>query len=458
MLFNSQIFLAVFLPICLAGYYLLASSLVVRQWWLIAASCFFYAFWEPRLLPLLVVSIVVNWFFAIAAARWFARWLLVGGVALNLAVLAFFKYADFFAGSLAALLSISHDSFNILLPLGISFFTFQQISYLIDLRRGQASPYGFTDYALYVSFFPQLIAGPIVRHHEIIGQYTLSPMRAGLNRRLAYGLVLLSIGLAKKLLFADEAAEIADPIFAAAAGATVASTSAWAGVLAFTVQIYYDFSGYSDMAIGLALMFGLTLPVNFNAPYTATSVRDFWRRWHMTLSTFLRDYLYVPLGGSRHGQVRLISALLVTMLLGGLWHGAAWTFVAWGAVHGLALVVAHGWRGLGWTMPSVVGWALTMLTVMAAWVLFRAPDFATAASMYQSMWPFGDAATVNELDSFVVLYLGAAIAVFGPTSQRFVHEMLKPARWQGGIAGLVLALLVIAAGGIGSEEFIYFQF
>ena len=186
-------------------------------------------------MPLLVVSIVVNWFFAIAAARWFARWLLVGGVALNLAVLAFFKYADFFAGSLAALLSISHDSFNIILPLGISFFTFQQISYLIDLRRGQASPYGFTDYALYVSFFPQLIAGPIVRHHEIIGQYTLSPMRAGLNRRLAYGLVLLSIGLAKKLLFADEAAEIADPIFAAAAGATVASTSAWAGVLAFTV-------------------------------------------------------------------------------------------------------------------------------------------------------------------------------------------------------------------------------
>ncbi len=458
MLFNSQIFLAVFLPICLAGYYLLARSLVVRQWWLIAASCFFYAFWEPRLLPLLVVSIVVNWFFAIAAARWFARWLLVGGVALNLAVLAFFKYADFFAGSLAALLSISHDSFNIILPLGISFFTFQQISYLIDLRRGQASPYGFTDYALYVSFFPQLIAGPIVRHHEIIGQYTLSPMRAGLNRRLAYGLVLLSIGLAKKLLFADEAAEIADPIFAAAAGATVASTSAWAGVLAFTVQIYYDFSGYSDMAIGLALMFGLTLPVNFNAPYTATSVRDFWRRWHITLSTFLRDYLYVPLGGSRHGQARLIAALLVTMLLGGLWHGAAWTFVAWGAVHGLALVVAHGWRGLGWTMPSVVGWALTMLTVMAAWVLFRAPDFATATSMYQSMWPFGDAATVNELDSFVVLYTGAAIAVFGPTSQRFVHEMLKPARWQGAIAGLVLALLVIAAGGIGSEEFIYFQF
>tara|TARA_Y100001934_G_C12382349_1_gene793190 strand:+ start:5692 stop:7068 length:1377 start_codon:yes stop_codon:yes gene_type:complete len=458
LLFNSQIFLAVFLPICLAGYYLLARSLVVRQWWLIAASCFFYAFWEPRLLPLLVVSIVVNWFFAIAAARWFARWLLVGGVALNLAVLAFFKYADFFAGSLAALLSISHDSFNIILPLGISFFTFQQISYLIDLRRGQASPYGFTDYALYVSFFPQLIAGPIVRHHEIIGQYTLSPMRAGLNRRLAYGLVLLSIGLAKKLLFADEAAEIADPIFAAAAGATVASTSAWAGVLAFTVQIYYDFSGYSDMAIGLALMFGLTLPVNFNAPYTATSVRDFWRRWHITLSTFLRDYLYVPLGGSRHGQARLIAALLVTMLLGGLWHGAAWTFVAWGAVHGLALVVAHGWRGLGWTMPSVVGWALTMLTVMAAWVLFRAPDFATATSMYQSMWPFGDAATVNELDSFVVLYTGAAIAVFGPTSQRFVHEMLKPARWQGAIAGLVLALLVIAAGGIGSEEFIYFQF
>ena len=180
MLFNSQIFLAVFLPICLAGYYLLARSLVVRQWWLIAASCFFYAFWEPRLLPLLVVSIVVNWFFAIAAARWFARWLLVGG-SLNLAVLAFFKYADFFAGSLAALLSTSHDSFNIILPLGISFFTFQQISYLIDLRRGQASPYGFTDYALYVSFFPQLIAGPIVRHHEIIGQYTLSPMRAGLT-------------------------------------------------------------------------------------------------------------------------------------------------------------------------------------------------------------------------------------------------------------------------------------
>ncbi|MFQ5954347.1 MAG: MBOAT family O-acyltransferase, partial [Kiloniellales bacterium] len=315
MLFHSQVFLLLFLPPTLAGYYAAASRPRLRRWLLVVASLLFYGYWEIRLVPLLVGSVVGNWLVAYLATRpqagieWRHRlpWL---GVALNLAVLGVFKYADFFADSLGMLFGVTHDPWNIILPLGISFFTFQQISYLVDLRRGEAPVYDFLDYAVYVTFFPQLIAGPIVRHHEIIHQYREDPWRPGLAQRLSQGLTLLVMGLFKKVVLADGLALIADPIFARAAGVAsglgelpLSFAEGWLAALCFTFQLYFDFSGYTDMAIGLALMFGLMLPINFDAPYRATSIREFWRRWHMTLSRFLRDYLYFPMGGNRRGRL-----------------------------------------------------------------------------------------------------------------------------------------------------------
>ena len=463
MLFNTQLFLLIFLPLCAAGYYVVARSESARSWWLIAASMLFYSYWDVRLTPLLIVSIAANWALVrLAGSR--RNWLLGLGVVVNLTVLGVFKYVDFFAGTLFSVLSLDIPQFSIVLPLGISFFTFQQISYLVDRQRGKGPTYLFREYALYVSFFPQLIAGPIVRHDQIIAQYQCSPVRDGLHQRLVTGMALLTLGLIKKLMFADEAAEIANPVFTAAAGPDLLTTAdAWLGLVAFTVQIYFDFSAYSDMAIGLALLFGFSLPVNFNAPYTACSISDFWRRWHITLSEFLRDYLYIPLGGNRFGAVRLYMALMLTMLLGGLWHGAAWTFVAWGGVHGAALVVAHTWRANMLRCPKVCGWVMTLAVVMLAWVFFRAPDFAVAGAYLAALFGGGFSAantmtSLSGLDSSIVLWVAVALALVGPTSQKLALELLPSTRTCGIGIGVALAIVILAAGGARSEEFIYFQF
>ncbi|MHA1113855.1 MAG: MBOAT family O-acyltransferase, partial [Alphaproteobacteria bacterium] len=379
MLFHSQFFLLVFLPLCVGGYYVVARSRAGRGWWLIAASLLFYGYWDLRLLPLLVGSVCVNWLFARFLGLSRRKTTLLAGVALNLAVLGLFKYADFFGGSLTALTGATYRPWGIVLPLGISFFTFQQISYLVDLRKGTAPVYGFRDYALYVSFFPQLIAGPIVRHGELIFQFEADPRRAGLDERVLRGLGLLAIGLGKKLFIADGLARIATPLFDGAAdGRLLTFAEGWVAAAAYTFQLYFDFSGYSDMAIGLALMFGFVLPFNFNAPYKSASIREFWRRWHMTLSRFLRDYLYIALGGNRRGRGLQMAFLMATMLLGGLWHGAGWTFVAWGGLHGLGLMVNHVWSRAGLRMPALSGWVLTFLFVMVGWVLFRAESFAVS--------------------------------------------------------------------------------
>ena len=328
----------------------------------------------------------------------------------------------------------------------------------MDLRDGKASSYRFADYALYVSFFPQLIAGPIVRHGELIPQLAVSPLRDGLWERMGRGVTLLIVGLVKKVVLADNLALIADPAFQSALNAdTLSSVDAWLGTLAFTFQIYFDFSGYSDMAIGLGLMFGFVLPTNFNAPYTACSISDFWRRWHMTLSRFLRDYLYIRLGGNRYGALRQALALAVTMLLGGLWHGAAWTFVAWGGLHGLGLAVNHGYRKLDIQMPLVLGWALTMLFVIHSWVLFRAETFDAATRMLAAMWSPPHALAGIPSDAWLLL-VAAVVAIAGATSQRASLQALVPHRRTALACGLALAGLVILTGGWRTPEFIYFQF
>jgi D-alanyl-lipoteichoic acid acyltransferase DltB (MBOAT superfamily) len=463
MLFHTQAFLLAFLPVTLAAYYALAARPQARRWAAILASLAFYGYWDWRLVPLLVLSVSVNWALSLLPPRLALRAVVALGVAANLSVLAFFKYADFLAGSAEALLGLKHDPYGIVLPLGISFFTFQQISYLVDLGRGQAPRYRFSDYALWVTLFPHLIAGPIIRHHEIIDQFALAPLRAGLAERLSRGFVLLVLGIAKKVLIADPLAQLADPLFAAAgAGSALALGQAWIAGLAFALQIYFDFSGYSDMAMGIAMLLGLMLPVNFDAPYRAASIREFWRRWHVTLSRFLRDYLYIPMGGNRRGPALRAAATVATMLLGGLWHGAGWTFVAWGGLHGLALAANQAWSRRGLPMPAPLGWLLTMLVVVVGFVLFRAADFGQAMSIVAGMAGFNGLKSAGappaSAAGLAILVLAGFLAAIGPPAHVLAFERMKPVGWIAAPAALAFVYLLLAVGGGRNTEFIYFQF
>ncbi len=280
------------------------------------------------------------------------RALLFVAVAANLAALAYFKYADFFLRTAVNLTGADIPLLGVVLPLGISFFTFTQIAYLVDVHAGKVIERNPIHYGLFVTYFPHLIAGPVLHHAEMMPQFRLAEIYRPYLRNFAIGLTFLCLGLAKKVLVADSVAPLANAVFGLGPEVELAASAAWLGVIAYTLQIYFDFSGYSDMAVGLSLLFGVRLPYNFNSPYQAWNITEFWRRWHMTLSRFLRDYLYVPLGGNRLGRTRRYVNLMVTMLLGGLWHGASWTFVVWGGLHGAYLVVNHAWQWLkeksGW--------------------------------------------------------------------------------------------------------------
>jgi len=443
MLFNSYLFILVYLPITL-GVYL---CIVRRGWrkqsfdWLVLASIFFYGWWKWTNVPLLLGSLLFNY----AIGTWLgklppghrARVLLGFGLTGNLLFLGYFKYANFFIDNANGLFHLGWAFTHIILPLGISFITFQKIAYLVDSYKGLTRGYGFRDFCLFVSFFPQLIAGPIVHHSELMPQFRRKD--SGPNwEDFSVGATLFVIGLVKKVLVADPFAAYANLVFNSAGSSVVPTfAAAWLGTLAYTMQIYFDFSGYTDMAIGLGRLFGIRLPLNFNSPYKATNIADFWRRWHMTLSRFLRDYLYIPLGGNRKGPRRRYVNLMLTMLLGGLWHGAGWTFVAWGALHGLYLSIFHAWHerreraGLGHSTPSLGGlWAgrlVTFLAVIVAWVFFRAENFRAALRILGAMagvhglsFRAGDLnLNLAEATKWIVAFL--AVVWFCPNS----HELLK---------------------------------
>ena len=458
MLFNSQAFILGFLPCALALYYLAANHRALRQGVMVASSLVFYGWWDLRFVPLLAALTLANWLVVRAYAAWRHDAWLVAGVVMNLAVLGVCKYADFAANILADLLGLLHHPFGIVLPLGISFFTFQKISYLVDLRRGDRHVYGLLEFAAFVTFFPQLIAGPLVRHNEIIPQFALPPRRPGLWENLSRGMALFLIGLTKKAAIADTVALVCDPIFArVAAGSQPGLAEAWAAAGTYTLQIYFDFSGYSDMAIGLALMFGFRLPLNFAAPYRATSIRAFWRSWHMTLSRFLRDYVYIPMGGNRASHGRQAANVVATMLLGGLWHGAAWTFVAWGGLHGAALAANSAWNRAGLRMPRLAGWVLTLLFVILGWVLFRSPDFATASRMLAGMAGANGTGHAG-IPNAAIVVAAVAIVLLMPTSQDLALTRLRPAPWLAVPAAIALVCLLLLVGGRVPNEFIYFQF
>jgi len=417
MLFNSYIFIFGFLPVVLLGFFWLARfSHIYAAGWLALASLFFYGYWNPAYVGLLLLSIICNYSFGtwIAKARVRAekpglrtgesasntqssapspQHLLTVAITANLALLAYYKYANFFVGNLSPLLGADWNLANIILPLGISFFTFTQIAFLVDTYRGEVKEYNFIHYVLFVTYFPHLIAGPILHHKEMMPQFARHATYQVNWENIATGLLLFTLGLCKKTLWADPIAAYVDSIFGGVAlGMTPTVYEAWCGALAYTLQIYFDFSGYTDMALGIALMFGIHLPINFDSPYKSTSIIEFWRRWHMTLSRFLRDYLYFPLGGNRKGKTRRYINVMATMLLGGLWHGAGWTFIIWGALHGLYLMINHLWRELlpeGRWLPvwlaNLCGGLLTFIAVVAAWVVFRASDMTQAITLLKAM-------------------------------------------------------------------------
>ena len=464
MLFNSQIFIFAYLPLALAGYYALAASRTLRQIWIIVASLGFYAYWDIRFVPLLTGLTMANWLIA----RWFGwsgrRWIPALGIALNLGTLALFKYADFLRGTVfgvAPAFGIQTDwrPWQLILPLGISFFVFQKISYLMDLRRGDRHFYGFLDFWMFVTFFPQLIAGPLVRHNEIIPQFQRDPRGPDTWENLGRGLILFIIGLSKKIVIADTLAHLADPAFTIIAQNGLTAADAWIGAAAFTFQLYFDFSGYSDMALGLALMFGLQLPINFDAPYQATSIRDFWRRWHVTLSRFLRDYLYIPLGGSRRGEARQLFNITLTMLLGGLWHGANWNCVAWGGLQGLALGLNHLWDKTGLRIPRPLGWAMTFGFFAGTLIIFHAPGFPAAGRYFMSMsGAYGRGHLALDRENTLALVGAAAIAFLGRPSQTIALHWLQPRPWLAWPVGALTIWIVLLAGGRLPTVFFYFQF
>lgn len=405
MLFNSHEFLFAFFPLSLAVYFMckrLGGRL--EHFALLILSLFFYAWWDVHFLPFLLISITVNYFVGTIIASYVgngqqraAGWLMAGAIALNLAVLGFFKYCYFAVENLNVAFGTDFAFGSIILPLGISFFTFEQISFLVDVRRGQTRPSLYVHYALFVSFFPRLVAGPIIRYNEIAPQFSAPRPARAFADDLAVGLTMFVVGLLKKTVLADGVAPYATPVFTAADnGEEIDLLMAWGGALAYTCQLYFDFSGYSDMAIGAARCFGIRFPMNFDSPYKATSIIEFWRRWHITLSRFLRDYLYFSLGGNRRGPVRRYLNLLVTMLLGGLWHGANWTFIVWGALHGAYLMINHAWLAVTARSPALkrftesrsgaaFGMVLTFIAVVVAWVFFRASSFATAFNLLAGM-------------------------------------------------------------------------
>jgi alginate O-acetyltransferase complex protein AlgI len=512
MLFNSHVFIFVFLPIVLLGFYRIAQySRHVAALWLAVASLFFYGWWDSRFLGLLLASITFNYAAGYGIAhniKQANRLILITAIVSNLSLLAYFKYANFFIESINTLFASSFAVGEFFLPLGISFFTFTQIAFLVDTYQGKVKEFNFVHYTLFVTYFPHLIAGPVLHHKEMMPQFAKPCTYRFSYDNIMVGLVIFFIGLFKKVVLADNIAVYVHPVFSATTPLT--SLDAWSGALCYSLQLYFDFSGYSDMAIGLSRLFGVTLPLNFHSPYKAVNIIEFWRRWHITLSRFLRDYLYIPLGGNRYGKLRRYGNLMLTMLLGGLWHGAGWTFVLWGGLHGLYLVINHAWQGIrrrlgqhpnaSLTKPlHSLATLLTFLAVVIAWVIFRAETVSSAIAIVKAMLGFNGfvlpASWLVKWGSFgqflashgmaftatkplvkgtamIWIALGLLIVWFTPNTQQ-IMALFKPALvvpepetnqhwlWQPSWAwlGVTVLVAVFAILSISKlSEFIYFQF
>ncbi len=383
MLFNSAEFIYFFLPFSIAAWWMLQKLGREKdaQWLVIICSVYFYGWWDTRYVPLLIGNAVTNFYVGQRIFQTKSKTLLIAGLLYNVGLLGYFKYSDFFIENWNFATGGQLSALHLILPLGLSFFTFQVIAYLVDCYKGHVEDFNVRRFAFSISFYPHLIAGPILHYSDVMPQ--LKGRIAFDARQFSQGLFLFVIGLLKKSVIADRIAEKVDPLFAA--DTTLQLFESWAASLGYAMQIYFDFSGYSDMAIGIGLMFGIILPQNFNSPYQAISITDFWKRWHMTLSRFLRDYVYIPLGGNRNGFVNGVMAAGLTMTLGGFWHGAAWTFVLWGLLQGLFIGIHRIWERTRYKLPETAAIGLTFLSVTAAWVMFRADSVAHALSIWKGL-------------------------------------------------------------------------
>jgi len=390
LLFNSIEFIFAFLPITFGIYFILTHKGYEQssKVFLVISSLFFYSWWNIIYLPIIIISMLFNFFIGKklryhSTTTFSNKTILIFGISLNLLVLAYFKYYDFFIENFNTLFDSNIELLHLALPLAISFFTFQQIAYLVDSYRSETKEYDFIKYAVFVTFFPQLIAGPIVHHKEMMPQFADKNNSLLNPENIVRGLYIFSIGLFKKVVIADTFSVYATQGFDVAK--ILSFYESWATSLSYTFQLYFDFSGYTDMAIGLALLFNIVLPLNFNSPYKALNIQDFWRRWHMTLSRFLRDYIYIPLGGNRNGSFRTYHNLMATFILGGLWHGAAWTFVLWGLLHGFAISIHRLWMKLGVNMWRWLAWFITFMFINITWVFFRAEHWDDVEKVLKGM-------------------------------------------------------------------------
>lgn len=479
-LFNSYVFIFFFLPLTFAGFFLLGRTekYSLATAWLVFASFFFYGWWDVRYVPLLGASIVFNYLVGrrLENQPGHKPWLILG-IVVNVLLLGYFKYTDFFLSTVNTLAGVDYfDLPHIILPLGISFFTFTQTAYLVDAYRGEARNESFLTYCEFVTIFPHLIAGPIINHKKMIPQFVAKETFHLNYDNIAMGISLFTIGLFKKVIIADMLSPWVKDAFTNADKLTF--LEAWIGALAYTFQLYFDFSGYSEMAIGLGLMFNLRLPVNFNSPYQAKSIIDFWRRWHMTLGSWVKDYLYIPMGGNRHGEIKKMRNLFISMLIIGLWHGAGWTFIIWGGLHGLFLMINHQWRRLNIQLPNFVNWGITFLCVVICWVFFRADSISSAFNILAAMTDITgfalplDSSWERSLSStsiafvewhihrpfhqclLVILFLG--ILLYKVKNPILWMEKFK-ANWKWFI-GTLIVLLYTLYNTNSYTEFLYFQF
>jgi D-alanyl-lipoteichoic acid acyltransferase DltB (MBOAT superfamily) len=459
------VFIFAFLPITVAGYFILCRFRLTyaAKAWLALASLVFYGWWDERYVPLILASIAFNYAVGrlliasdkpssgLAGHR---KKLLAFGIAGDILLLGYYKYADFFLENLNAALGARYPLLHIVLPLGISFFTFTQIAFLVDAYRRKAKEYDIVNYILFVTFYPHLIAGPILHHGEMMPQFDRVRNKVWNWSNAARGIHIFCIGLFKKVVIADTFAEYANDGFAKAS----LFVESWIAALSYTFQLYFDFSGYTDMAIGIAQLFNIRLPQNFNSPYKATSIQDFWRRWHMTLSRFLREYIYIPLGGNRKGRLRTYANNMAVFLIGGFWHGAGWTFIMWGFLHGAAQIIQRIWNEWGRPLPRWLAWAITFLFVNVTWVFFRAESFGQALRLLRGM------AGLNGFDFRLQaehLFPALLIAVFLPivllarnSSER--ERDFRPG-WKTGLSAaamFIVSLLFMNR----ISEFLYFDF
>ncbi len=456
MLFNSYVFLFQFLPIVFLLFRALHRFRTAAFLMIIFASLYFYAYWNSDLLYVIISSIALNYGLVKLLRARPRKWLLVIGIAVNLGILGYYKYAGFFVETISDLFGLGLNIPNIMLPLAISFFTFQQVAYLVDTYRGETEGHSFLEYVWFIVFFPQLIAGPIVRHQEMFHQFRDKALLRLNMENIEKGLTIFFIGLFKKTVIADTLAHWVNDGFSQSAQLNV--VDGWITALAYTFQLYFDFSGYCDMAIGLALLFNIRLPINFDSPYKALNIQQFWQKWHMTLNRFLTHYVYIPLGGSRTGKKRTYLNIMIVFLISGLWHGAGWTFIFWGFLHGAASVICRMWKQLGLKMPRALAWGLTFLFVVCAWVFFRAGSMEEAWNVLSAM------ARIDQLTFALIwqnkyilfgLFLLLLVVLFARNSIAIMND--HHAGWRRTL--FVASLAAVAILHLDQvSEFIYFNF